>query len=486
VVAIEEREQDTVPEPSRQLLTFRFAPVSMLARSVTLRIEEIWLQSSLASSEMWTLDLGSHPEVGDRWPVDRWITIEDVPVHIIEARLGLDPNSAPHGEEPRYELVFTLHSLPVEGMEVRAVHLGSNEGSYRGGASSWELDGEMKASLQFDRIPSGEVEIRVDGASLAVSGPWAITWALPGRGAEGAFLRRLESPGAQVTRSGVTLQLEEIVLSDRLTAVDLAAVHLPEGSRLIRLFGAHPRFRGQWPRLEDHWARSLAPESLYVQWQPETAETTGIQRLVFLPIQPLTQSLRLTIPAVELLLPGEASFGIDVPDNLAFEPEEYTVHVVGGGGPEREQTEVRWVSPAWPIDLRINVAGFTLHFNEARLQIDRDGSGARYRLALVGTPGIDRQDDMWLDMLHFSQVVRPDGTAIPIMYEQDGRPQGNLIFGGVGHAWSPKRQAAFSVMLDVTNASGDGYLPGWHEIHIDGASVSVRGPWQFNVDLGAP
>jgi len=352
---------------------------------------------------------------------------------------------------------------------VRAVSLGSDERSFRGGSSSWEPDGELRASLQFDRLPSGEIDIRVDGASLAVPGPWTITWELPGTGVEGAFLRRLERPGGQVTRSGVTLQIEEIVLSDRLTAIDLAAVHLPEGSRLIRLSGSHPRFRGQWPRLEDHWARSLAPESLYVQWQPEK-----------------TQSLRLTIPAVELLLPGEASFGIDVPADLAFEPEEYTVHVVGGGDPEREQTEVRWVSPAWPIDIRIDAAGFTLQFQEARLQIDRDGSGARYRLALVGAPGIDRQDDMWLDMLHFSQVVRPDGTAIPIEYEQDDLPRGNLIYGGVGHAWSPIKQAAFSVMLDVTNASGDGYLPGWHEIHIDGALVSVRGPWQVNVDLGAP
>jgi hypothetical protein len=86
---------------------------------------------------------------------------------------------------------------------------------------------------------------------------------------------------------------------------------------------------------------------------------------------------------MEALAPGQANFEVKVPPVDTFKPEEYPVTVISGGGPERQETRIRWVSATWPVDITFEISGYQLHFTQAQVE-HNENSDPPYLLFLKG------------------------------------------------------------------------------------------------------
>jgi hypothetical protein len=221
-----------------------------------------------------------------------------------------------------------------------------------------------------------------------------------------------------------------------------------------------------------------------VTWQPDGEAVDDPGRLVFDAMPPLAEQVTLHVPAVELFLPGQASFEIAVPEGLTFHSKEFSVPDLGQNNVQQETTQTRWLSDPWEVDILMEIAGYRLHFTQAQVEQTLNSNPA-YRLTLTSDSLNREMDGKSLSTLHISAFTRPDGQGGSIETVNElMRVMGLYYDRLLTENYDPARWNA-KLILDVTNPSGLDFLPGTYRVEIDGAIVWVVGPWDLNWPLSS-
>ena len=441
--------------------TLTFAPVSPAAKGLTLTLSG--LDFHVPAEASFTLDLGDDPQVDDIWPLDVDLNVAGFPVHVSRARLEEEQMGRPEENRRRTVLQFNFASVEPESIALCGIGLDGEAAGFRGGSTGGydPQSKRMRAGLvieEGEQIPTGTIEVRVRGATLCLGDSWTITWEVPGVGEEGeAGITPviLHPEDAMQTRNGLTLRVEEAVLTDRLTGVTVGLAEPPDGITLFR--GPLQRGPGTYPRgmtlEDDRGHRYERPLSVY--WRPYNGPEPDLAVFNFEPLQPLARRLTLDIPAVAVVEPALAAFDVTVPDEVRM---------------ALDADEAPWpTSEPWEVDISLEIANYRLHFTEAWLE-ELNGTTL---LTLISEPYDVRQNQRWLFGLQIATVTAPDGREVDLetTYSIAGPPRE----GGAAH----RLQLSFDVIDPETLI----VQPGRYHVEIDGVTVLVEGPWKPSWDL---
>ena len=287
------------------------APVSALARRLTYVIPEVTMMVPVAGS--FTLDLGEHPQPGDVWPLDVSLDVDGVPVRIERAVLLDAPG------EHAYRLVFSVKSSEVEGKAVAALTMDASdihtiqERSGGPDAHSWVV-----FDIPKDSLPWGTLTVRVREAMMTMKGPWRFEWDIPRPALPPSVGPVVLHPKARASDRGITLRVDSLTLTDRVTVFDLDAT-VPEGTtfqgvsaRLVKDSAGqaqNPQWHIQWCREEEGtWEAQPLPG-----WPPSACGRAHPGRIVFGPLLPTTRSVTLKVNAVTLFRRAPVALTLSLP-----------------------------------------------------------------------------------------------------------------------------------------------------------------------------
>ena len=495
VVAIPAPDNMAAPTPStpNKADTLVFPALSLSANQATLWVDALEFQIPAQGS--FKLDLGKNPQIGDSWPLDIHTEVAGFPMHLTGARLGTETVGNSNGQSKQVAILeFDLDPLKEQnGFSLTGFELANPEQGIYGSVFSSFSNGtrQYKGRLEFTngKIPAGMVELQVSGTTQLVHGPWQVNWTIPGKDLAKAAqpVHIVPQPGGQ-PGSGVRPVISEVFLSDRLTAIQLGAVGLPSGFSFVQALPYDPAVVDPQPGpaklyLEDNWGRRSEAGKNQAFIRPNgDGSSFDLRWRFFAPLEPLAQSGSLHIPGMEAYTSGQAFFEVEVPQGVSFKPEEYPVMVIGGGGPQQQGTRTRQVSDPWPVDINIEIAGYRLHFTQARVEHEENSDPA-YLLFLKGDAPILERDGLRLNELRFSTVERPDGEIFRIDPALQNSGLVSFPHGGVGAAAASLNPLQAGLVLDVTAADRFNLLPGRYRVNINGATVWVPGPWELSFSL---
>ncbi|MFO8037539.1 MAG: hypothetical protein R6U57_13030 [Anaerolineales bacterium] len=470
-------------KPNTIRSTVHLSPLSLAAQQVELSIDAVDFEFS--TQKRFVFDLGKNPQLGQIWELDKWVNIAGVRTHIVQAALMEDTTTRPERQQPYYSLQFQMETDPESPVKLSHISTYNPTPGFRGGGSSSLDPGSYQVSLVFEEIPEGSLEIQM-GGGISVQGPWEISWPVPAGEKKHATVRHFYPEHAQDTQHGLTLEVDEVVASDRLTAVQVSAKDLPNDMQLLHLLMRD---------LED-WRRGADPDGLYletprgerlgwtreVSWQPAGDTGAGDGWQTFAPLPPLMERVRLRVPAGEFFKPDQATLEVSVPEGVVFHKETYEAQVYYGGRVETEE-DTRWVSDPWQVDIPVDIAGVQLHFTQALVR-RVDYAEGRYQLVLSGEFISSAQGQAAAGRFHFSSITKPDGstdTAGPYTSPESWHKLG---FGGFGCIVSEHENLKEAeIRLDVTKENGVELLPGRYQLVLDGVGLWVPGPWEIDFSL---
>ncbi|MEA3376997.1 MAG: hypothetical protein U9R72_12460, partial [Chloroflexota bacterium] len=443
--------------------TMTFAPVSPSAGRLTFTMGELAFE--VPAKGGFTVNLGDDPQVGDTWPLDIDLDVAGLPVHINGARLTEEELGRPEEISHRTVLEFTLDPAVGEDVALSGVRLDGEAAGFQGGSLGGydPQSNRVRAGLVAEAgepIPNGTIKLRITGARIHLRDTWTMTWEVPGTGDETPGRRRplaLHPTEAQETRNGLTLAVQEVVLTDRLTGVQVGLEDAPPSTTLaggLRWSGPSVSVRGL--RLEDdRGGRYELPRSVY--WGPYNEPEPDLTAFGFEAVQPLARRLTLHVPAVAVTHPASAAFDITVPKGLEMEAGTY---------------DTPWLASAsWEVDIPLEVAGYRLHFSEARLE-DLNGTTLLRLLSEPYEPGQNEQ----LYGLHLASVRAPDGRPVDL--------RSALSAAGPQEEDSDAHRAR--LWFDVLDPETVTVGAGRYHVEIDGVTVLYQGPWELSWELPGP
>lgn len=454
--------------------TYPFAPVSQAANRATFALEDV--QFSLPVSATFTFDPGPDPHPGQTWSLDEWLRVDGFNLHFTQVRMTEEMPNNPDKQGPVYYFEFPFdveqepdrHAESLYRLDMISIDPQISEFTESRSEGSWVND-EYSFAVGYDAIPDGPLTFLINEIFISVPGPWEISWDVPRLDNTHPKIRTLYPQNVFETHAGIRLQVEKVILSDRISVIDLIAPGLPPGMKLLEISPRDPRFlfsEGE-VTLRDQSGKQLVftPD---VNWLVggEITMAYDPHNLQFGPIDPAVESLILQIPGVELFMPGEASFEITLPEGLEIHPEEYTLQLPEKYYPETGRTLTRWVSQSWSVDLALDIAGYQLHFDQAQLEKKGSLSERSYQLVLTGDPVIDNRDSYWLNQVHIATVTRPDGSS-------------GWAEGGIRFKPAEANQPEAYLIIFVTAPDGIQPLPGPYQVTLDGATVWVPGLWEL-------
>jgi hypothetical protein len=469
-----------IPAPTRPAFsdeqTLHLAPLSLAARRATFSIPEVSYEVPVQGS--FAFDPGPDPKPGQTWSLDERLEAVGASLHLVGARLTENP--APNHErgETRYSLEFVFQVSQPAGRQLNSMSWTASASGFTGQGGSSNGRDRFILSLNSDEIVHKPFRVNAESAFITLPGPWEVSWNLPGAPLGGSSVRRAQPSNPVTASHGVSLRLDDILQSDRITVIHLSVAQLPAGAQLLGFYPYNSSSANNRPFLQDQWGQALGNASS-ITWSPDGKPGSDPLQLIFAPAPALTQRLALTVPGVELLYPGQASFTFDVPPDLVFQPEQYAVTVIGGGGPERQETLTRMASRHWSVDIPIEIAGYSLHFSEAWVEVN-EGSEAPYVLNLRGDPLDYRQGEQTLSTLRFSSVSRPDGTTDRVDYSTSLSGQLSLPSGGIGPESESSSRWIAGLALDVSAGNSFSLLPGRYTVELNGVTTWLAGPWRWS------
>lgn len=466
-----------LPSPSTATETHIFPPLSAAARQITVVLNE--LEFSVPVDASFFIDFGDHPQPGQIFPIDQQVEVAGQQVSITSARLieNKFPAEDSNAASPYHlEILFspeeiasqTLISLMVESGTLNKLNILGSMGS---------CCQPLSMSIDINKLPAGVVNFRISQAAINLKGPWEIPIDLPVNASPPVKIQHIH-PGVSETMNGVTIAIEEVTLTDRVTRVRIAQPDLPDGAGLISTYSWYTK---EAPFIEDSAGNRLdLPRA--ISWTIPPSFDPG--ELVFASLGSLpgregrfeqTGRLTLNLPSVTIFYPGKATLEVDVPAQVEFHPE--TVVEKSMEGESYEFT--RWLSDPWAIDLPVEIAGHSLRFYQARLEWDANRIPQGYRLELTAEPPIESAGRPRLFNLHAASIGRPDGEVQRIEYALPETMFSYLAESYIGPAGPDTDERVAYLRVDITNPDSFGYLAGKYHIELDGAAVLVPGPWQL-------
>lgn len=159
-----------------------FAPLLPGARTLTLELDG--MDTEAPAEGQFTLDLGEHPVVGDRWPLDVTLNVAGFPVHLSGAGLVEEEIRLRDGAIKRTNLEFDVDPVAGrDGLNLRGFSLNAGSPAFNGSGGGYNFDtNRIRVSVHLKdgaTVPPGPLTFNVVGASVVQSGPWRLTWDLP-------------------------------------------------------------------------------------------------------------------------------------------------------------------------------------------------------------------------------------------------------------------------------------------------------------------
>jgi hypothetical protein len=386
----------------------------------------------------------------------------------------------------KYQLTFDVEREEVgnptlSGIVVEVPFRGSS-----GGTMSGSFVGEEKArpSAVGEALPLHPFTVTVRRVGVSVRGPWTLSWSVPGAEEKDAPVSplTLRPDAVGQTRGPLSLTIDGVTLTDRLTAVHLAAGSLPPGAELHFPSGSDDGA----PYLEDDRGRRYELEE-DVGWQPECvafATSPVSQTLTFQPLQPLARRVTLRVPQAELHLPDQASFDVTVPRGIELEPRFEVTEELDLTGPPFSTISWRSSDP-WEVDVTLEAAGYRIELTQARLEAashqlthgDVERSRRATQLALTSEPLRLRPGGYRLTYVPVASATGPSG--------EDVRLAGGLDMRGLFEERFPP-ETRHRAVLTFGDLENEPVPPGRYHIEVDEFWVLVEGPWELSWDLPAP
>jgi hypothetical protein len=389
---------------------------------------------------------------------------------LIEEEIG-----SGEGARRRTVLQFDVVRPPEQGGRVlSAVYLDGEAAGFRAGSSG---GGSPHASVfhagleveQGDPIPEGLIQLNIVHANLKLDESWEVTWRIPGSDEDA------EAKPAPITLhpqesveidSGLSLALDEVVLTDRLTAIRVALGEAPPGVTLHRISHVSPDQRNELS-LEDDRRRSYGEPWLRdVFWRPSEQPEPDVSRLTFDPVQALARRMTLEVPAMAVTEPASATFNVTLPEGMT---------------PSLDATDAPWpASQPWEIDIPVQIGPYDLRFSKAQLA-EVNGT---MTLMLTSRAYRPSRRGQWLAGFRFAAVTRPDGRRVTVPAPQALGLAGPA-YGTAGPVPDGGVHAA-TIRLDVANPNTGFVQPGRYHVEVDGLVVLRKGPWELSWDLPGP
>ena len=131
--------QNTTPQMLHSLVqTLKFPPVSPDASQLMLNISSLNFRA--APDFNLAIDLGSHPEIGNSWLLDRIITLGDLTLHVKKARLvNLNQDAPGSPGEAMVGLVLDIEAQDPDQVEITQIwlHIAGIEPIFDAGTATW-------------------------------------------------------------------------------------------------------------------------------------------------------------------------------------------------------------------------------------------------------------------------------------------------------------------------------------------------------------
>ena len=297
-----------------------------------------------------------------------------------------------------------------------------------------------------------------------MTGPWEVTWDIPGATSpEDVRAVPVVLPPQKVqTHNGLSLRIAEVVQTDRLTAVTVGLVDPPPDVALDRLLSGNPMTRQSELYMEDDRGRRYEPD-WRIGWLPRRVESLGStsatisERMesttIFEPLQPLARRATMQAPAVQITRRGSGHFDVSVPD----------------GVPLSIQSEFGPASEPWDVDIWVDVAGYTIHFTQARLET-MNGT-----VLVLTSDNVDAQaDGRYLSGLRFASITAPDGRSVSL----------DSAFGDAGAFYQGDSHLIAVLYFGAVNPTTHTVQPGQYHVELAGVAEIVEGPWLLNWRVG--
>lgn len=431
------------------------APVSALARQLTYIVPAVEVTVPLETA--FSLDLGPNPEPGDVWPLNVRLEVAGALVYVEKATLLHDP------VEHVYYLVFVIQAPETDRKRVvqlglytpgvAAIHAGGPEGH------PWVL-----FEIHEDNLPTGLLTVQVQDATLQVKGPWRFTWDIPRPALSPSLNPVVLRPKAQATNEGITLSVDALTLTDRVTVFDLKA-QVPEGltmkgvsGRLVDLETGHewkPQWFVGWCAKGDQ-GLVLQPAPVY---PPSACRDAFPGRLTFGPLPPTVKRLALRVDGVLLFREEPMTLRISLPRHLRFDTQVK-------GRP----------AMALSVDEQVGVGPFTLRFTQGWVVGIRP-----MEVWLLSEPLPRAETGAMFDSMPLAEV-RGDGRALPLPSWQGGVHA--LVWDKENCEVMPEacRDVPLRALLRVPliGISPDA-LPSRLEVTLAGVEWWVPGSWNLTV-----
>lgn len=429
------------------------APLSALARRLTYVVPAVDVVVPLDAS--FSLDLGENPQPGDVWPLDVRLDVAGVPVQVEKAILLHDP------AEHVYHLVFVVEASERDGGRVGNLSL------YARGIFSipaGESNGYPRAVFVIPEheLPTGVLTVHIQDATITIRGPWRFEWDIPRPALPPSLQPVVLHPEARASDRGITLAVETLILTDRVSVFDLTA-DVPEGTTLVgvsaRLVDAttgrewKPQWHVGWCRREPQGPAGQ-PEPVHT---PFACGRTASARVIFAPLSPATKAVTLKVNAITLFQKEPVTLTVSLPRHLAFDTK------VKGNAAMRLD-----------VDARVQTGPFTVHFTRGWVR-----GVTPMEVWLLSEP-IPR-DVLKTGYLSMPVLwVRGDGRALP----GEGGRADTLIWDDENCMNAPDacREQSPRVLLRVplTGLSPDA-LPSRLDITLRGVRWQVPGQWNLTV-----
>jgi len=448
-------------------VTLAFSTVSPSARELVLWVDGVDFE--VPAEGRFVVDLGDDPQMGDAWPLDVHLDVAGFPVHLTAMRLVQEELQLRDGPAMRRYLLFTVEPVPDQnGWTLHSIGLRAALAVWEGGYGRYRPQSRILTtglSLRSGAsVPSGLVQVFVEGASVYFQGPWRLRWAVPASAAVAAAgkepaadeVRTLpvaRHDVASSTHSGLTLEVSEAVQTDRLLAATVRLVDPPMGVTLNRVLSSRPPAtrsslyiedsRGRRSELNDDVSWGIDPLPVQIGGgTPPRSDT-----LNFEPLHPTARRATLHLPAIELFLSGSMAFDITVPEGIEMSSQDRF------GIPASEP---------WPVDIALQAAGYEVHLSSAHLL----GSDITPLLVLIADDPPDPDTGAWLTAVRPTSITGPDGHPLDLAHAV---PYGRTNY-----------------VFDLSDPETAVVLPGRYHFELDGMTVAVPGPWELTWNLGAP
>lgn len=457
---------DATPTPTPSLPTYEkvvtFAPVSPAARYLTYTLSE--LAFDVPAEGRFSLDLDQDSQIGDSWPLDVDLQVAGFPVHLSRARW--EEQSIGRPEEDRRQTRLRLDFAPVPeqaGVTLCGIRLTTDADGFRSGSGGGYnvSSNRMRAMLDVqegESLPTGEIDLWIDSVQLCLNDTWTLSWEIPETDqaeATRAMPVRYRPEGAAKTRKGLMLEIEEMVVSDRLTWMNVELTEAPEGMSLLTDYSL--RGPGAFPRgmrlTDDRGYTYERPEG--VSWRSNDTPEPRQDGFAFQPVQPLARRLTLEIPMVAVVKAASAAFDVTVPEGVRV---------------TLDASDAPWgASLPWAVDIPLEVAGYRVHFTEAQLG-ELNGTTL---LMLSSAPYRAQDDKRTLFGLEMGTVYAPDDREVDL--ETAHSSAGTQKEEGTLHQ--------VGLAFDVVDPKTGDVQAGRYHVEIDGAWVGVEGPWNLTLAL---